>query len=146
MRWHCPSDTGFEIRFLAVWGRARYLSVTEAPHNTDFHTWMGEKQFLFLSNRTPNFGVKGSGAYYYPRAPPPYSSRNWPKCTCSWSQVTKFISCWIGLAGRWIWLQCDCAFENMYIYGNSPNILIYHQTWITTTIPAWIWMNITQFY
>ena len=33
MRWHCPTDTGFEIRAMAVWGRARYLSVTEAPHN-----------------------------------------------------------------------------------------------------------------
>ena len=39
LRWHCPPDTGFEIRALAVWGRARYLSVTEAPRNTDFHTW-----------------------------------------------------------------------------------------------------------
>ena len=44
-------STGFEIRALAVWDRARYLSVTEAPHNTDFHTWMGKKKFLFLSNR-----------------------------------------------------------------------------------------------
>ena len=35
LRWHCPPDTGFEIRALAVWGRVRYLSVTEAPHNTD---------------------------------------------------------------------------------------------------------------
>ena len=38
VRWvilRCPPDTGFEIRALAVWGRARYLSVTEAPHNTD---------------------------------------------------------------------------------------------------------------
>ena len=51
LRWHCPPDTGFEIRALAVWGRARYLSVTETPHNTDFHTWMGKKHFLFLSNR-----------------------------------------------------------------------------------------------
>ena len=47
MRWHCPPDTGFEIRALAVWGRARYLSVTEAPHNTEFYTWMGEKHFCF---------------------------------------------------------------------------------------------------
>ena len=40
-----------------VWGRARYLSVTEAPHNTDFPTWMGKKHFLFLTNcrnREPN--------------------------------------------------------------------------------------------
>ena len=74
LRWHCPPDTGFEIRALAVWGRARYLSVTEAPHNTDFHTWMGKKHFCFFQtaetgNRTPNSGVKGSGANHYPRAP-----------------------------------------------------------------------------
>ena len=74
LRWHCPPDTGFEIRALAVWGRARYLSVTEAPHNTNFHTWMGKKHFCFFQtaetgNRTPNSGVKGSGANLYPRAP-----------------------------------------------------------------------------
>ena len=74
LRWHCPPDTGFEIRALAVWGRVRYLSVTEAPHNTNFHTWMGKKHFCFFQtaepgNRTPNSGVKGSGANHYPRAP-----------------------------------------------------------------------------
>ena len=74
LRWHCPPDTGFEIRALAVWDRARYLSVTEAPHNTDFHTWMGKELFCFFQtaetgNRTPNSGVKGSGANHYPRAP-----------------------------------------------------------------------------
>ena len=74
LRWHCPPDTGFEIRALAVWGRARYLSVTEAPHNTDFHTWMGKKHFCFFQtaetgNRTSNSGVKCSGANHYPRAP-----------------------------------------------------------------------------
>ena len=60
LRWHCPSDMGFETQAPAVWGRARYLAVTEAPHNTDFHTWMGKKHFLFLSNRRdrkPNSGV-----------------------------------------------------------------------------------------
>ena len=62
LRWHCPPDTGFEIRALAVWGRARYLSVTEAPHNTNFHTWMGKKQFCFFQtaetgNRTPDAGM-----------------------------------------------------------------------------------------
>ena len=63
-RWRCPPDKGFEIRALAVWGRARYLSVTEAPHNTDFHTWMGKKHFCFFQtaqtgNRTPNSSVWG---------------------------------------------------------------------------------------
>ena len=79
LRWHCPPDIGFEIRALAVWGRARYLSVTEAPRNTDFHTWMGKKHFCFFQtaesgNRTPNSGVKGSGANHYP-SPPPRPSR-----------------------------------------------------------------------
>ena len=74
LRWHCPPDTEFEIRAPVVWGRARYLSVTEAPNNTDFHTWMGEKHFCFFQtaetgNRTPNSGVKGSGANHHPRAP-----------------------------------------------------------------------------
>ena len=74
LRWHCPPDTGSKIRALAVWGRTRYLSVTEAPHNTDFHTWMGKKHFCFFQtaatgNRTPNSGVKGSGANHHPRAP-----------------------------------------------------------------------------
>ena len=57
LRWHCPPDTGFEIRTLAVWGRARYLSVTEAPHNTDFHTWMGKKHF-FVSFNPPRPGTE----------------------------------------------------------------------------------------
>ena len=37
----------------------------EAPHNTNFHTWMGKKLFCFFQtaetgNRTPDSGVKGS--------------------------------------------------------------------------------------
>ena len=59
MRWHCPPATGLEIWALAVWGRARYLSATEAPHNTKFHTWMGKKHSCFFQtaengNRTPH--------------------------------------------------------------------------------------------
>ena len=60
LRWHCPPDKGFENRALAVRGRARYLLITEATHNTDFPTWMGEEHFLFLSHRRdrePNPGL-----------------------------------------------------------------------------------------
>ena len=35
VRWHCPPDTGIEIRVLEVRGRARHLSVTEVPHNIE---------------------------------------------------------------------------------------------------------------
>ena len=92
VRWHCPPDTGFEIRALAVWGRARYLSVTEAPHNTAFHTWMGKKHFCFLQtaetgNRTPDSSVKGSSANHYPRAPAQrrYTVLNFLNSALTWS-------------------------------------------------------------
>ena len=73
MRWHCPPDSGFEIRALAVWGRVRYLSVTETPHNIDFYAWMGKKHFYFFQaavtgNQTPSSSVQGSGANHYPKA------------------------------------------------------------------------------
>ena len=72
VRWHCPPDTGFENKTLEVWGRARYLSVTEAPHNTEFYELMEKEHFCFFQTaetgkQTPNSGVKGSGANHYPR-------------------------------------------------------------------------------
>ena len=78
VRWHCPLDTGFEIQTLDVRGRARYLSVTEAPYKSEFYEWMGKKQCRFFQTagtgkRTPISGVKGSGANHYPRAP----AQNW---------------------------------------------------------------------
>ena len=57
-RWHCPPDTGFEIRALTVWGRARYLSGTEVPHNTEFYEWMWF-QTAETGKRTLNCSVKG---------------------------------------------------------------------------------------
>ena len=111
LRWHCPPDAGFEIRSLAVWGRARYLSVTEAPHNTDFHTWMGKKQFCFFQtaetgNRTPDSSVKGSGANHYPRAP----ARVWNKtsilllnvhqCQCGPADTRRWINVGLTLVHR----------------------------------------------
>ena len=51
VRWHCPPDTGFEIQTLAVWGQARHLSVTEAPHNTS-----GWGRNIFVSFKPPRPG------------------------------------------------------------------------------------------
>ena len=58
------------MQTVEVWGRARYLSVTEALHNTEFYEWMGKKHFGFFqtaetAKRTPNPSVKGSGANHY---------------------------------------------------------------------------------
>ena len=77
LRWHCPPDTGFEIRSLAVWGRARYLSVMEAPHNTEFYTWMGKKKAAVL---TITLG------------PPPQSSRK--KCVFKHQNLQMFGLKW----------------------------------------------------
>ena len=48
MKWHCPPVTGLEIRVLAVWGRARYLSVTEAPYDIESFRVSGEETFSFF--------------------------------------------------------------------------------------------------
>ena len=45
VRWHCPPDTGFEIWALAVWVQASYLSVSEAPHNTECLRVSGDETF-----------------------------------------------------------------------------------------------------
>ena len=56
MRWHCPPDTGIEIRALVVWGQARYLSVTKAPHNIESLRVSGEETFCFSETWKPEWG------------------------------------------------------------------------------------------
>ena len=50
IRWHCPPDTGFEIRAPVVWDRARYLSVTGGSQQ--YLTFMRElgRNIFFLWN------------------------------------------------------------------------------------------------
>ena len=48
LRWHCPSDTEFEIQALALCGRARYFSVTEAPPNIISLQVSGEEKLSFF--------------------------------------------------------------------------------------------------
>ena len=55
LRWHCPPDTGIDTRALAVWGRARYLSVTEALHNTFTRGW---GRNIFVSFKPPRPGTE----------------------------------------------------------------------------------------
>ena len=47
-----PSRYKNKIQTLEVWGRARYLSVTEAPHYT-FYEWMGKKRFVSFKPPRP---------------------------------------------------------------------------------------------
>ena len=58
MRWHCPPDTEFEIRALAIWGRARYLTVMEAPHNIEYVMSERERNMLFLCNLNARAGLE----------------------------------------------------------------------------------------
>ena len=57
MRWYYPPDTKFEIWALAVWCRARYLSVTEALHNIYSLRVSGEETVLFLWNLKARVGL-----------------------------------------------------------------------------------------
>ena len=77
LRIHFPADKVFEVRALAVWGRARYLSVTGALHNIQslrvsgeetlcfFETWMPERE---TSPRSQTF--QAGRLNHYTRAPP----------------------------------------------------------------------------
>ena len=56
MRWHCPTDTELEIRAPAVWGRACYLSVTEASHNMQCLLVCGKETFCFFETLMPERG------------------------------------------------------------------------------------------
>ena len=56
MRWHCPPDTGFEIRTRAVWARARYLSVAEALHNIVSLRVSREEALCFFGTWRPEWG------------------------------------------------------------------------------------------
>ena len=124
VRWHCSSDTGFEIRTLEVWGRVRYLSVTEAPHNTEFCEWMGRKHLCFFQTgetgkRTPNSGVKGSGANHYPRAPAQLAKRN----------ILQYTFIWRGINFR--------AFSYSYSQRNTVHYIVFRELW------AWILKGVT---
>ena len=115
----------------AVWGGARYLSVTEAPRNTDFNTWMGKKHFCFFQtaetgNRTPNSGVKGSGANHYPTAPAQLVSRESVFSTSTRRRIN------VGLMlaqrrGRWANIKPTLVQRYIKIYGSR-----YRICWVTT--------------
>ena len=56
MRWHFPTDTGFQIWALAVWCRSRYLLGTEAPHNIKSLRVSEEETFYFFETWRPEWG------------------------------------------------------------------------------------------
>ena len=102
IRWHFPRDICFEIRGLAVWGRASYLSVTEAPQNTESLRVNGDESCFFetrileqaVNPRGPTFQTR-SFNYTLHQGPLPglytcikYKDEN---IKHSKSQVTKFI-------------------------------------------------------
>ena len=53
------THAGFEIRALAFWCRARYLSVTEAPHNIESLQVSEEETFCFFETWRPEWGLNG---------------------------------------------------------------------------------------
>ena len=73
MRWHYPPGTRFEIRSLAVWGRACYLSVTEAPHNIEYLRVSGEETLCSFETLRPEWGSS-------PRSPT-FQAGNLNHCT-----------------------------------------------------------------
>ena len=77
MRWHCHPDTGFEIRAPAVWGRARYLSVKEAPHNIESLRVSGVKLVCQNGVRTRDFRLSKQATLTTAPGPPYNIMRHW---------------------------------------------------------------------
>ena len=64
--WDEWDDTGFEIQTLEFWGRARYLSVTGALHNTEFTSGWGRNIFASLqTSKTGNLSTRKIQALQY---------------------------------------------------------------------------------
>ena len=90
MRWHWPPDTGFEFRTQAVWGRARYLAVTEVPHKIGSLRVSGEETFCFFEIWRPEWSLNPrsptlqTGSFnHWTRAPTPLIYRGaipWRLC------------------------------------------------------------------
>ena len=90
IRWHCPTDTGFEIRALAVWGRTSYISVTLRVS--------GEKTFFVSLKIEGHSGVrsrdlwlpKQAASITAPGQPAPYTAQSRQKSFCPlsvWSSM-----------------------------------------------------------
>ena len=52
---HCAPYTGFKIRAMAVWDRARYLSVTEASHNIESLRVSRKETYCFFETWRPEW-------------------------------------------------------------------------------------------
>ena len=57
VRWPCPPATEFEIRALAVWGRAHYFSVTDFPRNIESVRVSGEETCSFFDTWELQWGL-----------------------------------------------------------------------------------------
>ena len=145
VRWHCPPDTGFEIRALAVWVRARYLSVTEAPNNAEFYEWMQKKRFGFVQidkteKRTPNSGLKVSGANHYPRA---------PALPCQWH---RHLVTWPSPSGGsdatfYRYVQLQHILQGTHMFDRTSSSSVFCGYWMNGLINKWSkkWMNVWMY-
>ena len=93
VRWHRPPDTWFEIRALAVWGRARYLSVTEAPHNIESVRLSGKETFSLKlecqsGDWTRDFRLSKQATLTTAPGPPPL------QCVKTWAKRSVGIAGW----------------------------------------------------
>ena len=116
IRWHCPWDTGFDIRALAVWDPARYLSVVEASHNTESLCVRGEETFVSLKLechsrvRTRVLRLSKQSALTTAPGPPFFYAQK--KTVCRWQSLLSNILSYMGHTAQqkhklftWCWFN-----------------------------------------
>ena len=81
LRWHCPPDTGFEIRALAVWGRARYATSRSRRLPTILTFTRGWGRNNFVSFKPPGPGTLAWMAAVLTTTPEPPPKLRVDECT-----------------------------------------------------------------
>ena len=115
MRWHCPPDTAFEIRALAVWGRTRYPSQRH-PTILNLYEWAGKKLFCFFETWRPE-----GGGGLSPRSPT-FQAGRFNHCTRahSWDIPLWSNSCVTPLGGAVSGYRCVAVIWMSSSYRGPP--------------------------
>ena len=131
IRWHCPPDTWFEIRALAGWGWACYLSVTEIPHHTESSKVNVEETFVPLKPKRHSRG-RSSQAISFPAntkhlynmyATSAHCLRRWTKLYKCYTNVL----CLLGLTTRPFISYDTCCLAEVPISGCVIMVIVWQQ-------------------
>ena len=133
IRWHCPPDTEFAIRALAVWGRHATYRSRRLPTIFNLHEWA--EIFCFFETWIPERGLNPRSATF--------QAGSFNQCTRAPAlliQVLLYFSfkIWnhhvlVGCSFLFIWMPMSCFYDHytvIYIvYSSAPGSTLGVRIW-----------------